>query len=497
MGNKWGELQNRMRELKDLGGTLSLLAWDQAVMMPPKGGAARARTAATLEALTHSRLTDPRLGELLDEAAADDSLDDVRQRAVELLKRDYDKATKVPDDLVRELAEATNLAYQVWTEARPASDFGRFQPHLEKVVALKKQVTDAIGFANERYDALLDDYEPGMTAAEVEEMFAGLVKGLQPVADVVLAKSGSRPEFLTNTFDISAQSSFSQWLTRHIGFDTGGGRLDISPHPFTIQIGLGDVRQTTRYHESDLVSSIYSTLHESGHALYDQGLPEEWRDLPVGGHASLGMHESQSRMWENQVGRSRAFTAFLLPRLKERFENALGSVEPDDFYRAVNHPERSLIRVEADELTYNLHIVLRFEIELALFRDELEVADLPEAWDHAMETHLGIRPDGDSQGVLQDMHWSGGMMGYFPTYTLGTLYAAAFFAKARSDLGDLEDEFRRGETGRLLDWLRTNIHSKAHLHDAKDLAAEVLGEKPTAQPFLDYLSDKYSDIYGP
>ncbi|MGH2734849.1 MAG: carboxypeptidase M32, partial [Actinomycetota bacterium] len=340
------------------------------------------------------------------------------------------------------------------------------------------------------------DYEPGMTAAEVEEMFSELVEGLQPISESVLAKSGDRPDFLTNTFDIGAQNAFSQWLTHHIGFDTNGGRLDISPHPFTIQIGLGDIRQTTRYHESDLISSIYGTLHESGHALYDQGLPEEWRDLPTGAHASLGMHESQSRMWENQVGRSRAFAAFLLPRLKERFENALGSVEPDEFYRAVNHPERSFIRVEADELTYNLHIVLRFELELSLMRDELEVADLPDAWDQGMEKHLGIRPEKHSDGVLQDMHWSTGMIGYFPTYTLGTLYSAAFFARAESDLGDLQDDFKKGETARLLQWLRTNIHSKAYLYDAKDLASKILGEKPTARPFLDYLKAKYSEIYG-
>jgi carboxypeptidase Taq len=496
MTDAWNKLVKRMEELTDLYGIASLVEWDQAVLMPPKGGPSRARASATLGGITHNRLTDPAIGELLAELEDDDSLDDVRTRSVQLLRREYDRETKVPADLVRELTETTNIAYQVWTEARPASDFAMFEPHLKKVVELKKQQADAIGYEAERYDALLDLYEPGMTSVEVEAMFEELVEGLRPIVDAVLEARRPRPEFLSRNYEVDKQQRFSQWLTRHIGFDAEAGRLDTSPHPFTIMVGQGDIRQTTRYSESDLPSSIYATLHETGHALYDQGFPEQWQDLPVGGYASLGMHESQSRMWENQVGRSRDFSAFMLPELKKLFETEFGSVTPDEFFEGVNYPERSMIRVEADELTYNLHIVMRFELELALFRDELEVADLPEAWNDKMEQHLGIRPENDAEGVLQDMHWAGGMQGYFPTYSLGTIYSAALFDKAKKDLGGFEEEFRKGETSRLLEWLRTNIHSKGHMLDAKDLATKVLGEQPTAQPLLHYLKGKYSDIYS-
>jgi carboxypeptidase Taq len=496
MGNaKWEQFAARMRELTDLGRALSLLSWDQSVVMPGKAAASRARATATLDSLTHSKATDPGLGDLIDDLIDDPSLDDLRRRSVEVAKRDYDKATKVPDDLVRALAEATGIGYQVWTEARPASDFAVFEPHLEKIVALRKEYADAVGYANERYDALLDDYEPGLTAIEVETVFAELIDGLEPIVDRVLAKAGPAPAFLRGKFDVGAQEAFCQWLVGHLGFDTAGGRLDVSPHPFTIQISAGDTRQTTRYTADELLSSVYAAIHETGHALYDQGLPEEWLDLPIGHYSSLAMHESQSRMWENQVGRSREFVGFLLSKLKERFESSLGGVTPDEFYEGVNHPERSLIRVEADELTYNLHIVLRFELELAMFRDELAVADLPEAWNKAVEQHVGLRPSDDRKGVLQDMHWSGGMQGYFPTYTLGTLYAAAFYAKAETDLGSLEGDLKRGETRRLLEWLRANIHSKANRYDTKVAAEKVLGAPFSPKPFLDYLETKYFELY--
>jgi len=496
MTEAWSRLQKRLEELTDLGGIASLVDWDQAVLMPPKGGASRARAAATLESLIHDRFTDPAFGELLAALEDDGSLDDIGKRSIELLRRNYDRETKVPADLVRELAETTNFAYQAWTEARPASDWTAFEPHLTKVVDLKKQQADAIGYEGERYDALLDLYEPGMTSVEVEAMFEELVQGLRPIVDAVLEARAPRPEFLSGNYLESKQEQFNQWLTRHVGFDGDAGRLDVSPHPFTIQVGRDDIRQTTRYSAEDLPSSIYATLHETGHALYDQGFNPEWHDLPIGSFASLGMHESQSRMWENQVGRSRAFTAFMLPELKKLFEGELGSVTPDGFFEGVNYPERSMIRVEADELTYNLHIVARFELELALFRDELDVADLPAAWNDKIEEHVGIRPQNDGEGVLQDMHWASGMQGYFPTYSLGTIYSAALFDKANADLGGLEEDFRAGETARLLEWLRTNIHSKGHMLDAKDLATKVLGEQPTAQPLLDYLKTKYSDIYS-
>ncbi len=495
MTHAWNQLLPRLQELADLNSTAALLYWDQAVLMPPKGAAGRARATATLESIAHNRLTDPAIGELLNELAAEDSLEESQRATVRILKREYDRATKLPDKLVKELAQVTGVAYQAWTEAKPISDFAAFQPHLEKIVELKKEQADAIGFERERYDALLDMYEPGMTSTEVEAMFSQLTEGLAPVVDAVLGRAREDHEFLRGEYNDGAKEQLCRWLVEQLGFDTEGGRLDTSPHPFTSGIGLGDVRQTTRYANVGLMESLYAAIHETGHALYEQGLPAEWRDLPAGQVPSFGLHESQSRMWENQVGRNRCFTDWLLPHLKELFENELGTATPEEFHRAVNQPQRSLIRVEADELTYNLHIALRFELELALFRDELAVADLPDAWDEGMEKHLGVRPKSHAEGVLQDMHWSIGIQGYFPTYSLGTLYAAAFFAKAESELDGLTDDFRKGDTSRLLEWLRSNIHSKASLYEAKDLAEKVLGGPFSATPFVDYLKDKYRELY--
>jgi carboxypeptidase Taq len=495
MSDEWARLAPKIDHLMDLFSATSLLGWDQLVMMPGRGAPRRARTLATMQALIHERLRDPELGSLLEELQGEDSLNVDQRASIRILRREHKKATLVPEELVRELAEETGLAYQAWTEARPADDFSMLEPRLTKVFALEKQKADALGWDAERYDALLDIYEPDMRAAEVESLFTKLVDGLKPIVEAVLPAVGDKPEFLSYSYEIDKQQAFSEWIVAHIGFDYERGRLDVSPHPFTGTIGPGDVRQTTKYVENNLMMSVYASLHETGHALYEQGIPEEMMNLPVGDTPSLGMHESQSRMWENQVGRSRAFCDFMLPHLKERFPDKLGTLSPDEFHRAVNYPQRSLIRITADELTYNLHLALRFELELAIFRDELEVSDLPDAWDAAMEKHVGIRPENRADGVLQDMHWSTGTIGYFPTYTLGTLYAAAIFDKAQEELGDLSEEFRRGETQRLLDWLRKHIHSEGYRYPAKELAQKVLGEPLSVRPFLDYVKTKYSELY--
>lgn len=495
MSTAWEKLLPCLREVDHLASAVRLLHWDQAVIMPPAGGAARAGAIATLQGLLHERLTDPEVGELLAELAEDTTLDDDQRGHVRVFRRDYEKATKVPPDLVKEIAELEGLAYQAWTEARPASDFELLRPHLERMIELKKEQADALGWEGERYDALLDTYEPGMTTAEVEAMFAELGDGLRPLVAEVLASTPHPPEFLTKTYDAAKQEAFSQWLVGKLGFDTKAGRLDTSPHPFTAHIAAGDVRQTTKADPRDLMMSIFATIHETGHALYEQGIPPRLLGLPASRPASLGLHESQSRMWENQVGRSRPFTEFMLPHLKEHFPEELGMLTPEGFYRGANHPRRTLIRVTADELTYNLHVMLRFEVELALFRDELAVADLPDAWDAGMEKHLGIRPESHSDGVLQDMHWSIGALGYFPTYTLGNLYAAAMFEKARADLPDLDDDLRAGDGSRLLEWLREKIHAHAYLRPAKEIGEEVIGGPLSARPFLDYVRAKFTTLY--
>ncbi|MEA2507760.1 MAG: carboxypeptidase Taq [Actinomycetota bacterium] len=495
MSRAWEKLVPHLREMVDLASAIKLMSWDQATLMPPNASPARARSMATVESMAHQYLISPEVGDLLQELSSDDSLDEDQAASIRILKRDYDRATKVPPALVHELAELSGTAYQAWTEARPQSDFSVLQPHLEKMIRLKKEEADAIGWETERYDALLDEYEPEMTTRDVEAMFNELTEGLRPLLEKIVGVSSPRAEFLSNSYDPSSQEVFSHWLVGVLNFDSTSGRLDTSPHPFTITIGAGDVRQTTRSEENDLMMSIYATIHETGHALYEQGLPTELLDLPVGRTPSLGMHESQSRLWENLVGRSRPFTEFMLPHLKERFPAQLGMVSPDEFYRAANHVEPTLIRVTADEVTYNLHLMLRFELELAMFREELDVADLPNAWDAAMEKHLGVRPDSDANGVLQDMHWSTGIQGYFPTYTLGTIYSAAFFAKAQEQLGNLDDDLREGDTSRLLGWLRENIHSKAYRYPAKELAEQVLGAPVSAKPLLEHLRTKYSELY--
>lgn len=491
----WDELLPRLREITDLASAAKLMEYDQAVSMPPAGARARSRAVATIEGLLHDRVTDPKLGDLIARLEDDDSLDRVQKATTRILRRDYDRSTKVPKELVTELAELTGNAYQAWTEARPANDFGILQPFLERMFELKRQEAEAVGYEGERYDALLDQFEPDMTSVEVEAMFDELLDGLRPLSEAILNAAGEKPEWVNGHYDAANQEAFSQWLVEQLNFDKSRGRLDLSPHPFTMPIGAGDIRQTTKINEREFTMSIYAAIHETGHALYEQGIPEELLDLPAGRISSLGMHESQSRLWENQVGRSRPFSEWMLPKLKERFPDELGMVSPDEFHRGVNFPERTLIRVTADEVTYNFHVVLRFQLELAIFREELTVADLPDAWDEGMEKFLSIRPDSRSDGILQDMHWSIGAIGYFPTYTLGTLYAAAFYQKAEAELGGLHDEVRRGETRRLLEWLRENIHKEAYIQPTKDLAQSVLGELLTARPFLDYLEAKYSDIY--
>jgi carboxypeptidase Taq len=490
----WPELLTRLQELADLQSAIALLHWDMAVNMPPGGAQARARAAATLETKVHAAFTDPEIGRLI-EQLSEEHLDEVQAATVRVVGHDYYRATKIPPDLVHELARVGSAAYQAWTEARPASDFGLFEPHLSKLVQLKKQQADALGWEGHRYDALLDDYEPGTTTADLQDLFDALANDLRPLAAAVLDAAGSRPPFLADGYESEAQLRCSQWLTAALGFDLDRGRLDTSPHPFTMAVGPGDVRQTTGIYEHDFSFSIYATIHETGHALYDQGIPEEFAALPQWKVPSAGMHESQSRLWENHVGRSRPFTDWLLPHLKDHFPHQLGTLDPDEFYRGINHSERTPIRVSADEVTYNLHVILRFELERALLGDDLAVADLPDAWDDGLQRHLGIRPADAAEGVLQDMHWSAGMFGYFPSYTIGNLYAAAFFRKASDALGGLDDDIRGGEFTRLLGWLRSEIHSQGYLHTAKELGERVLGEQLTHEPFIHHIRTKYSELY--
>jgi carboxypeptidase Taq len=445
--------------------------------------------------------TAPRVGELLAEIEASDLVkdpDSLEAANVREIRRAYDRAVKLPEALVEELARVTTQAQQVWQQARRDSDFALFQPWLEKIVRLKREEAAAVGTASGiPYDALLDEYEPGATTAEITRTFADLRDQLAPlVAAIAASKRKSTTEILHRDYPVEGQREFGQATAAAIGFDFHAGRLDSTTHPFCSGLGPGDCRLTTRYNPNFFNESFFGILHEAGHGIYEQGLDPEHFGTPAGSAASLGIHESQSRLWENQVGRSQAFWERFLPQAQRVFPSALSDVSLDDFVFAINDVRPSFIRVEADEATYNLHIILRFELEQALVSGDLAVADVPGAWNEKFKRSLGLKVLDDAHGCLQDIHWSGGGIGYFPTYTLGNLYAAQFMARARDDLGDLDEAFRRGEFGSLKTWLNEKIHRPGRRFRASELCRRVTGRPLRPEPLMSYLRQKYAPLYG-
>lgn len=485
----------RVRGVNDILMAQQALEWDQQVMMPKKGAGQRATQVAALAGLAHGRLTDPAMGELLESLERGDGLGEVPRADLREARRAYDRAVKLPARLVSERAEACALAQAAWEEARPRNDFAAFLPHLERVLSLTREAAEAIG-GERRYDALLEEYEPGMTEAQLRVIFDDLKGRLLPLLDAIQgAPRRPDPSPLHRRFPKERQEAFCRSLVADMGFDLEAGRFDVSAHPFTTGT-LHDVRLTTRYLEDFLPAALFGALHEAGHGLYEQGLdPERYRD-PAGLSCSLGVHESQSRFWENVVGRSRSFWSHYLQPLKATFPGTLDDVGLDAFYGAVNHVAPSLIRVEADECTYNLHILLRFELESALLSGALEARDLPGAWDEKMETYLGIRPPDHRDGVLQDVHWSVGLIGYFPTYTLGNLYSGQFREALLRDMPDFEARVAEGDLLPVRDWLREKIHRHGRLWLAQDLCLQVTGKPLTAEPLIGYLKAKYAEVYG-
>jgi carboxypeptidase Taq len=493
----WEALAQRVREQAELRHAMALLSWDRQTTMPPAGIEARARTTSTVAVLRHRRLIDPEMGELLDQAASG-PLDPHQAAVVKLTRRDRDQALRLPPDLVRRLGLAATRGNAAWHVAREQRDFTVFQPHLEEMVGLKREQADLIGYEGERYDALLDDYEPGMRTAQVEPMFAGLTKELvELLGQILAAPARPAPPFAGRIFGDDDQMRFSQRLLPDLGFDVvNAGRLDRSAHPFSTAIALGDVRITTRMYEHDPFPCVLATIHEAGHGMYEQGMDPEYEDLPVSSPPSLGLHESQSRLWENIVGRSRGFWQHYTPIMAEYMGESLAGTSAEDAYRHVNHVEPSFIRVDADEVTYNLHVLIRFELELALMRDQLEVADLPGMWNDAYERRLGIRPAHDADGVLQDTHWSGGAFGYFPTYTLGTIYSAMLWDRITVDLPDIDSQVAAAEFGPLLGWLRAHVHHQGSLYDGAELIQRVTGSELDHRPLMRYLWGKFGPLYG-
>jgi carboxypeptidase Taq len=491
-------LESRYAEIRDLQHTVSILGWDQQTQMPRGGAAERGRQFATLSGLIHERKTAPELLDAVEKLERkSESLKPRQRRLVELAAREVRKATSLPGELTRELALAEARGHESWVEARANDDFAHFAPDLERIVELKREQAKLSAGDGPLYDALLDDFEPGATTAEIDPLLDDLRELTVPLVEQVRAskvKVDTKP--LRGRFPAADQRAFVRDVVVAMGIDMDRARLDLAAHPFCGGIGPIDVRMTGRYDDRDLRPGLYGAIHEAGHGLYEQGLDPKRTRSPLGGAISMAIHESQSRLWENRIGRSRAFWKHFLPRARKQFPAALRGVKLDAMWRAANELGPSFIRVEADELTYNLHIILRYRLELELVSGSLEVRDLPERWNDEMHATLGIRPRNDADGCLQDVHWSSGAIGYFPTYSLGNLYAAQFVDAAERDLGDIDAMVARGDLEPLASWLREKIHKHDRTVTAAKLVKRVTGSKLSVEPFRRYITGKVEAIYG-
>ena len=500
MSEKFEELRTRLAEIIDLGAAASVLGWDQQVYMPPGGAEARAMQLSTLTKTTHDWFVSDEIGRLLEDLEkelADADYDSFEASMLRVTRRGYDRERKLPSELVAELTKAAALAHQAWQKAREAADFGQFQPHLEKILELTVQKAEAWGYEDRVYDALLEGYEPGMKTAQVETLFGEMKEGLVPLVKAIAERQDAVDDSLFGQeFDVDKQWDFGMEVVKALGFDFEHGRQDKTAHPFTTSFSPSDVRLTTRLFPNMFKSALFASIHEAGHGMYEQGFDRSLDRTPLSDSASLGVHESQSRMWENIVGRSRGFWMHWLPRLRAYFPRQLEGIGVEAFYQAINKVKPSLIRVEADEVTYNLHIMLRFEIENLMVEGKVQVADLPELWDAKMEEYLGIRPPDVADGVLQDVHWSSGYIGYFPTYSLGNLLAAQFYNQAVGEEPGIPTEIEQGEFGTLFMWMREKIHKPGSRYMPAELVERVTGGPIRTEPFLDYVRAKYTDIYG-
>jgi carboxypeptidase Taq len=487
----------------DIGHATSLAHWDQQTMMPPRGGRARAESLATLTGIAHELFVDDETGRLLEGAAAevdgaDPDGDDAR--LVALVRRQWDKARRVPTELASEMTRAGSVGQEAWVTARAASDFKSFAPYLERNFELARRYVDCHlgheGFSSP-YDVLLDDYEPQMATSAMTSLFDELKAELVPLIARIAQVAGTVDESpLYERFPVDGQRALVAEVVALMGFDSDSWRLDDTVHPFATRIGGGDVRITTRWDESYFPTSLYGAMHECGHGLYEAGIPVALHRSPLGSAQSLGMHESQSRLWENMVGRGRAFCGVLAPRIAQLAGGEFRDLDADRLYRAVNRVKPTYIRVEADEANYALHVVLRTELEQALLNGELTVAELPEAWNARFEEFFGIAVDDDADGVLQDVHWSAGLIGYFPTYALGNLIAGQLWVRAHAEIDGLEDDLAAGRLGALRDWLGMRVHRHGAKFPTNELLTREAGAPISVTPFTSYLKAKLGDVYG-
>jgi carboxypeptidase Taq len=502
MNERLDGLKQRLGQLSDVAHAMSLAHWDQQTMMPPRGGEARAESLATLTRISHEMFVDDETGRLLEGAAselngADPDGDDAR--LIRLVRRQWEKARRVPPDLAAEMARAASVGQEAWVLAREKSDFQGFVPHLERNFDLARRYVECHAGSDEfdvPYDALLDDYEPQMPTREVARLFAELKAELVPVIAQIAAAEPIDEVPLYAQFRVERQRELVREVVGLMGFDDTEWRLDDTVHPFATRIGGGDVRITTRWDGRFWPTGLYGAMHECGHGLYEAGLPRRLRRSPVGTAESLGMHESQSRLWENMVGRGRAFCTVLAPRIAALGGGELSELDADQLYRVVNRVKPSYIRVEADEATYALHVILRFELEQRLIDGTLAVRDLPEAWNARFEEYFGIAVDNDADGVLQDVHWSAGLIGYFPTYALGNLIAGQLWERALAEIPDLEDQLAAGELRALREWLGQRVHRHGSKFTTEELLTREAGGPISVTPFTSYLKAKLGDVYG-
>jgi carboxypeptidase Taq len=487
-----------MGEVLDLRYASGLLGWDERVCMPPGGVPLRGQMLATIQRLAHERFTSPELGNLLEAAARElEQVTDGEEagRIFRITRRDYERATRVPAEYVTEHAQVTSAAHEAWKRARERSDYSIFQPHLQHVVRLKQAYAEFFQPLEHPYDALLDDYEPGIRTAEVRSLF----KELRPAQVELVRMLQERPQvddgFMRASYDETDMLAFSAEVISSFGFDWQRGRQDKSAHPFALPIGPDDVRITTRFDPRHPFETVFSMMHESGHALYEQGISERLTRTAARGGASLGVHESQSRLWENVVGRSMPFWEYFFPRLQQRFPSQLRGIPLEAFYKGINKVEPSLIRVEADEVTYNLHVMLRVEIEIALLTGAILPNDAPAFWNDKMREYLGVEPKTSAEGILQDMHWSIGLFGYYATYTLGNLISVQLWRRFTADEPDWAAQLRSGRFEPLREWLKRSLHQFGRTYQPRELVERITGQPIATAPYLDYLRSKYGEVY--
>ncbi len=499
MENKLRELKARLTEINDLQAAASLLRWDQTTYMPPGGAPARARQVATLRQLAHEKFTDPAIGKLLEDLRPyEESLpyDSDEASLIRVTRRDYERAIKVPPEFIAQLSNHVATTYEVWIRARPANDFATVRPYLEKTLDLSRQLAEFFPGYEHIADPLIEEPDYGMRVSTLRPLFAQLRERLVPLVEAITAQPPADDSCLHQHFPEEKQLAFGLQVIRRFGYDFQRGRQDKTHHPFMIKFSLGDVRITTRVKENDLSEALFSTLHEAGHALYEQGIRMDFEGTPLARGASSGVHESQSRLWENVVGRSQGFWEFFYPRLREVFPAQLGNVPLDTFYRAINKVQRSLIRTDADEVTYNLHVIIRFDLELALLEGELEVRDLPDAWRERYAADLGIAPPDDRDGVLQDVHWYSGVIGgAFQGYTLGNILSAQFFEAAVNAHPEIPDEITCGEFGTLHGWLKEHLYQHGRKYTPSELIERATGQPLNIEPYIRYLRTKYGELY--